>query len=95
MVYGATERRAQELVQSIFRSKPRQIQHTGGHQRKLFLQESAERLEPGCEYLLWFKLSTNKPVLFAGSLVMLDQDDNGAMENIEAAVGLKLAGSGE
>jgi hypothetical protein len=63
--------------------------------KDLILQEIPDRLEPGCEYVLWFKLDTTKPVRFAGSLVLLDQESNGNMYDIEDAVGLKETGDGK
>ena len=57
--------------------------------KHLILQRSAERLDAGAEYVLWFKLDTDKPVLFAGSLVLVDRDGNESDRRIERAVGLR------
>jgi hypothetical protein len=61
----------------------------------LILQEAPERLEPGCEYVLWFKLNTTKPVMFAGSLVLLDDDTPGSVQVIARAVGLHEMGANQ
>lgn len=63
--------------------------------RHLILQQSSRRLEPGGEYVLWFKLTTDKPVLFAGSVVLLNRDEIDSVKHVEHAVGLSKAGNGD
>jgi hypothetical protein len=54
----------------------------------LILQDLPTRLQPGDEYLLWFKVDTKKPVLMACSIVLLDEDRESTMKSIETVIGL-------
>jgi hypothetical protein len=57
--------------------------------RNLILQDLPTRLEPGGEYLLWFKIKGQRPVMLACSLVLLDDDAKAQGSTIASAIGLK------
>jgi hypothetical protein len=76
------------LFKQFFQPNPAHYKLPPGIHQDLILQQIPDRLEPGCEYVLWFKFDHTKPVTFAGSLVLLNNDDIDSVESIEAAIGL-------
>ncbi len=55
----------------------------------LILQHSPTRLTAGQDYILWFKFTNDKPVQLYASIVLLDDDRKGTVDDIVAAIGMR------